>query len=122
MRQWRPVVVGQCLKDAGTSPSVAGRWNLIYALVTKSNVKTLAKELLTYLALGPRRHGVQGGSDREDLCGRGQVSLRARQWQIETIIQVLATAGSLTQENVSTDLILLISRSTALHAARLRCV
>ena len=38
-----------------------------------------------------------------------------KQWHVETIIAVLTTAGSLTKENVATDLILLILKNPTLH-------
>ena len=103
----------ECLKDLDVSIRRRAL-DLIYALVTKSNVKTLAKELLTYLAL------TSGDSDfKADLTDKIVLVVEkyapSRQWHIETISAVLVTAGTLTKENVSTDLILLISRSTALH-------
>ena len=103
----------ECLKDVDVSIRRRAL-DLIYALVTKSNVKTLAKELLTYLAL------TSGDSDfkadlTDKICMVVDKFAPSKQWHIETIVAVLATAGTLTKENVSTDLILLISRSTALH-------
>ena len=83
--------------------------------MTKSNVKTLAKELLTYLSL--TSGDVEFKTDLTDkICQVVDRFAPSKQWHIETITAVLVTAGSLTKENVSTDLILLISRSTALHA------
>ena len=89
--------------------------DLIYALVTKSNVKTLAKELLTYLAL------TTGDTEfKADLTDKivAVVDKYAptKHWHVETIIAVLTTAGSLTKENVATDLILLILKNPPLHA------
>ena len=104
----------ECLKDVDISIRRRAL-DLIYALVTKSNVKTLAKELLTYLAL------TTGDTEfKADLTEKIVAVVDrfapSKQWQVETIIAVLVTAGSLTQENTATDLILLISRSANLHA------
>ena len=104
----------ECLKDLDVSIRRRAL-DLIYALVTKSNVKTLAKELLTYLAL------TTGDSEfKADLTDKIVVVVDkfapSKHWHVETIIAVLTTAGSLTKENVATDLILLILKNPALHA------
>ena len=103
----------ECLKDLDVSIRRRAL-DLIYALVTKSNVKTLAKELLTYLAL------TTGDSEfKTDLTEKIVVVVDrfapTKHWHVETIIAVLTTAGSLTKENVATDLILLILKNPTLH-------
>ena len=103
----------ECLKDLDVSIRRRAL-DLIYALVTRSNVKTLAKELLTYLAL------TTGDSEfKTDLTDKIVVVVDrfapSKHWHVETIIAVLTTAGSLTKENVATDLILLILKNPALH-------
>ena len=106
-------IVVECLKDADVSIRRRAL-DLIYALVTKSNIKTLAKELLTYLAL------TTGDSEfKADLTDKIVVVVDkfapSKQWHVETIIAVLISAGSLTKENVATDLILLILKNPTLH-------
>lgn len=98
-----------CLKDSDISIRRRAL-DLIYALVTKNNVEALVKELLNYLALTSGDQEFK--SDLTDkICMVAERFAPNRLWHIETIINVLATAGSFTKENVATDLIQLISRS-----------
>ena len=112
-KQSRPIIVGNCLKDVDVSIRRRAL-DLIYALVTKSNVKTLAKELLTYLALTTGDNEFK--TDLTDkICVVVDRYAPSKHWHVETIIAVLTTAGSLTKENVATDLILLILKNPTLH-------
>lgn len=89
--------------------------DLIYALVTKNNVKALVKELLNYLAL--TSGDLEFKADlTEKICLVVERFAPSKHWHIDTIIQVLQTAGNFTRENVATDLILLIARTPNLHA------
>ena len=89
--------------------------DLIYALVTKNNVKALVKELLNYLAL--TSGDLEFKADlTEKICLVVERFAPSKHWHIDTIIQVLQTAGNFTRESVATDLILLIARTPNLHA------
>ena len=89
--------------------------DLIYALVTKNNVKALVKELLNYLAL--TSGDLEFKADlTEKICLVVERFAPSKHWHIDTIIQVLQTAGNFTRENVATDLILLIARTPNLQA------
>jgi len=106
--------VVDCLKDADISIRRRAL-DLIYALVTKNNVKALVKELLNYLAL--TSGDVEFKADlTEKICLVVERFAPSKHWHIETIIQVLSTAGNYTRENVATDLILLIARTPNLQA------
>jgi len=99
-----------CLKDADISIRRRAL-DLIYALVTKNNVKALAKELLNYLSL--TSGDIEFKSDLTDkICLVVDRYAPSKQWQIETIISVLTIAGNFTQDHVAPDLILLIARSS----------
>jgi len=88
--------------------------DLIYALVTKNNVKALVKELLNYLAL--TSGDLEFKADlTEKICLVVERFAPSKHWHIDTIIQVLQTAGNFTRENVATDLILLIARTPNLQ-------
>lgn len=105
--------VVDCLKDADISIRRRAL-DLIYALVTKSNVKALIKELLNYLAL------TSGDSEfktdlTDKICVVAERFAPNRRWHIDTLIDVLRTAGTFTRENVTCDVITLISRSKAAH-------
>ncbi len=106
--------VVDCLKDADISIRRRAL-DLIYALVTKSNVKPLVKELLNYLALASG--DVEFKSDLTDkICLVVEKYAPNKLWHIETIIQVLNTAGNFTRENVAIDLIYLMARTKDLYA------
>jgi hypothetical protein len=106
--------VVDCLKDADISIRRRAL-DLIYALVTKNNVKALVKELLNYLAL--TSGDLEFKADlTEKICLVVERFAPSKHWHIETIVQVLQTAGNFTRENVATDLILLIARTPNLHA------
>jgi AP-1 complex subunit gamma-1 len=99
-----------CLKD----PDISIRrrsLDLIYALVTKNNVKALVKELLNYLALTSGDNEFKADLT-EKICLVVDKFAPNKHWHMDTIITVLATAGNFARENVFTDLILLIARSS----------
>ena len=106
--------VVECLKDADISIRRRAL-DLIYALVTKSNVKALVKELLVYLQVASA--DIEFRSDlTEKICSVVDKYAPSKHWQIDTIIEVLACAGNYTRETVVTDLIMLISRTPQLQA------
>jgi AP-1 complex subunit gamma-1 len=105
--------VVDCLKDCDISIRRRAL-DLIYALVTKNNVKALVKELLNYLGL------TSGDSEfktdlTEKICLVVDKFAPSKHWQIDTIIAVLQSAGPYAQESVHTDLILLITRTPNLQ-------
>lgn len=105
--------VVDCLKDADISIRRRAL-DLIYALVTKSNVRALVKELLNYLALASG--DVEFKADlTEKICLVVDRFAPSKRWHIDTLIQVLAIAGSYTREAVPSNLIGLIARSKTLH-------
>lgn len=113
MQRHRNTVV-DCLKDADISIRRRAL-DLIYALVTKNNVKALVKELLNYLAL--TSGDLEFKADlTEKICLVVERFAPSKHWHIDTIIQVLQTAGNFTRDNVATDLILLIARTPNLQA------
>lgn len=103
-----------CLKDADVSIRKRAL-DLIYALVTPNNVRALIKELLNYLSL------TSGDAEfktdlTEKICMVADKFAPSKRWHIDSLINVLATAGSLTTDNVAADLVLLISQTKSLHA------
>jgi len=110
-RQRNTVVV--CLKDADISIRRRAL-DLIYALVTKNNVKALVKELLNYLAL--TSGDLDFKADMADkICIVVQKHAPSRKWHIDTLLQVLASAGDVSRDYVPSDLIQLIGRSVELQ-------
>ena len=103
-----------CLKDADISIRRRAL-DLIYALVTKTNVQALVKELLNYLVL------TTGDADfktdlTEKICVVIERFAPDTRWHIDTICEVLITAGNLAKPVVATDLIALISQADDMHA------
>ena len=111
--------VVDCLKDADISIRRRAL-DLIYALVTKNNVRALVKELLNYLSL------TSGDTDfkadlTDKICTVVEKFAPSRRWHVETVVSVLAAAGPFIRETVPVDLIALLTRSKDLqpYAARL---
>jgi len=112
LQKHRSTVV-DCLKD----PDISIRQRaleLIYYMVNKENVESLAAELLNYLVLCPREH-------RRDICTR---ILRVVEkyspddrWRVDTLITMLTIAGREASRDVQSATIIYISRSSAdIHA------
>jgi len=112
LQKHRTTVV-ECLKD----PDISIRQRaleLIYYMVNKDNVESLAAELLNYLVLCPREH-------RRDICNR---ILRVVEkyspddrWRVDTLITMLTLAGREASRDVQSATIIYISRSPAdIHA------
>ena len=112
LQKHRSTVV-DCLKD----PDISIRQRaleLIYYMVNKDNVESLAGELLNYLVLCPRDH-------RRDICTR---ILRVVEkfspddrWRVDTLITMLTIAGREASRDVQSATIIYISRSPAdIHA------
>ena len=112
LQKHRSTVV-QCLKD----PDISIRQRaleLIYYMVNKDNVESLAAELLNYLVLCPREH-------RRDICTR---ILRVVEkfspddrWRVDTLITMLTIAGREASRDVQSATIIYISRSPVdIHA------
>lgn len=107
-------VIVDCLKD----PDVSIRrraLDLIYALVTKANAKALVKELLNYLGMTSGDQEFKADLT-EKICNVVERFALSRRWHIDTVISVLCAAGNFTRDNVSVDLISLISRTKDLQA------
>jgi AP-1 complex subunit gamma-1 len=107
-------VVVDCLKDSDLSIRRRAL-DLIYALVNKDNVKALVKELLNYLAL-PSSDKDFKADLTDKICLVVDRHAPSKRWHIDTIISVLAIAGSYTREQVVANLISLIIRTKSLHA------
>lgn len=112
LQKHRSTVV-DCLKD----PDISIRQRaleLIYYMVNRENVESLAAELLNYLVLCPREH-------RRDICTR---ILRVVEkfspddrWRVDTLITMLTIAGREASRDVQSATIIYISRSTPdIHA------
>jgi AP-1 complex subunit gamma-1 len=109
---YRNTVV-DCLKDLDVSIRRRAL-ELVYALVTKTNVRVLVKELLNYLAL------TTGDQDfkaelTEKICLVVEKFAPSRRWHIQTMITVLASAGPFIRETGPVDLIALITRCKELQ-------
>ncbi len=106
LQKHRSTVV-DCLKD----PDISIRQRaleLIYYMVNRENVESLAAELLNYLVLCPREH-------RRDICTR---ILRVVEkfspddrWRVDTLITMLTIAGREASRDVQSATIIYISRS-----------
>lgn len=104
-----------CLKD----PDISIRrraLDLVYALVSKGNVKSLVKELLNYLTSTPSTE-VEFKKDLSDkIVNIVERFAPSKRWQIDTMISVLAAAGGLSSESTLTDLVALVAQAKELHA------
>jgi AP-1 complex subunit gamma-1 len=103
-----------CLKDADISIRRRAL-DLIYALVTKANVVALVKELLNYLV--STTGDVEFKTDlTEKICVVIERFAPDTRWHVDTVIEVLSTAGEIAQPHVATDLITLVSQSESMYA------
>jgi len=106
LQKHRSTVV-DCLKD----PDISIRQRaleLIYYMVNRENIESLAAELLNYLVLCPREH-------RRDICTR---ILRVVEkfspddrWRVDTLITMLTIAGRESSRDVQSATVIYISRS-----------
>lgn len=103
-----------CLKDADISIRRRAL-DLIYALVTSKNVKDLVTELLNYLALTSGDKEFKADLT-EKICVVVERYAVSPKWHIDTIVQVLITAGKYARPHVVTDLIALASQNKDLYA------
>jgi AP-1 complex subunit gamma-1 len=83
-------IILECLKD--TDVSIRKRaLDLIFALVSEENVKSLAKELLHQLVVAEKDF-------KEQLCGKICIAIAKyapnRRWQIDTLIKVMCVGGN----------------------------
>jgi len=110
VQRHRTTVV-ECLKD----PDISIRkraLELIYALVNETNIKILALELLNFLgSCGPELRGDLAAK----LCAVTERFAPSKRWQINTILKVLAIAGTSVPEEVISNLIVLIAANPDLH-------
>nr|CCA14982.1 clathrinadaptor gamma chain putative [Albugo laibachii Nc14] len=102
-----------CLKDPDASIRQRAL-ELVYALVNESNIQTLAREMLNYLVVASNDQKMALCSRIADAVDRYAPST---QWHIDTLISMLSIAGAaLPDDRISNNLILLIQRTTDLHA------
>jgi AP-1 complex subunit gamma-1 len=108
-------VIVECLKDADVSIRRRAL-ELVYALVNEDNVRSLAKEMLAYLA-------VADVESKPDVCAKIATSAArfapSLRWHVDTLITMIAAAGNYARREISSGLVYHISHAptTAEHAA-----
>ncbi|OQS07179.1 AP-1 complex subunit gamma-1 [Thraustotheca clavata] len=101
-----------CLKDPDASIRQRAL-ELIYALVNETNIQSLAREMLNYLVVSPN-------DQKPALCSRIADAVEryapTQRWHIDTLITMLSITGSsLTDEHISSSLIVLIQKNPDMH-------
>lgn len=95
-----------CLRDPDSSIRVRAL-DLIYALLSKSNVEALTTELLNYLVIA-------SSEQKEDVCSRLTPLIEkfapSKSWHIDTLITMLSIAGSEAPQTAWQTLIVLIGQ------------
>lgn len=99
--------VVDCLKDVDISIRRRAL-DLIYALVTPTNVSALLKELLNYLGLTSGDDEFKADLTRK-ICAVAERFTPSPRWQLDALVAVLHKAGSYTEEAVFGDLVSLVS-------------
>uniref|UniRef100_H3CR83 AP-1 complex subunit gamma n=1 Tax=Tetraodon nigroviridis TaxID=99883 RepID=H3CR83_TETNG len=100
-----------CLKDQDASVKRRAL-DLSLALVSASNVRSMMKELLTFLSTCPPDLRAQTASGIFNAAERYAPSQR---WHIDTILHVLTTAGGDVRDETVPNLIQLITNASELH-------
>ncbi|KAJ0044298.1 hypothetical protein NL108_003337, partial [Boleophthalmus pectinirostris] len=100
-----------CLKDPDASVKRRAL-ELSLALVSASNIRSMMKELLTFLSTCPLELRAQAASGIFAAAERYSPSQR---WHIDTILHVLTTAGGDVRDETVPNLIQLITTASELH-------
>lgn len=111
VRRHRATIV-HCLRD----PDVSIRrraFELVFLLVDNESVEALTREMVNYLR-------VAGPDDRTELCNKIATIVDnfspSVQWQIDTLITMLAIAGNYCKQEVQSSLLYLLSQATDFQA------
>ncbi|XP_022247312.1 AP-1 complex subunit gamma-1-like [Limulus polyphemus] len=102
----------ECLKD----PDVSLRrraMELCFALINGNNIRTMTKELLTFLEKADPEFKSQCSSK---LFITAEMYAPSKRWHMDTMIKVLTIAGNYVPDDVVGNLIQMISETTPLHA------
>lgn len=100
-----------CLKD----PDVSIRrraLELCFALINTQNIRAMTKELLVFLEKADPEFKALCSSN---LFIAAEMYAPTKRWHIDTMIQVLTTAGNYVRDDVVGSLIQLISETSSLH-------
>ncbi|KAI1285283.1 AP-1 complex subunit gamma-1 [Halotydeus destructor] len=102
----------ECLKD----PDVSIRkkaMELCFALINANNIKSMSKELIAFLEKADPEFKAVCSSN---LCLAAEKHAPGSKWHIDTMINVLKTAGNFVRDDVVGNLIQLISDTGSYHA------
>lgn len=97
--------ITECLKDPDGSLRKKAM-QLCFALINASNIKTISKELLSYLQVAEPENKCICSSNLFHCADRYSPSV---QWQIDTLVQVLTLAGNYVRDDLVCSVIQLIS-------------
>tara|TARA_R110002050_G_scaffold186792_2_gene321125 strand:- start:414 stop:1001 length:588 start_codon:yes stop_codon:yes gene_type:complete len=106
------VTIVECLKD----PDISIRrraLDLVYSLVNTNNVRTLVREMLTFLLNSDLEFRADLGAK---ICLVTEKFAPNRKWHLDTIVRVLSIAGEYIHDDVVSSLVGMISQNEALHA------
>jgi len=101
-----------CVKDADVSIRRRAL-ELVYALVNESNIRPLTRELLDYLT-------VCDAEFRPDLTAKVAALVQRfapdKRWHVDQLVAVMSQQGTLVEEQVVRELIVLVTNAPELHA------
>ncbi|KAK5584544.1 hypothetical protein RB653_006157 [Dictyostelium firmibasis] len=102
----------ECLKDPDVSIRCRAL-DLIYSLVTESNIRVLVRELLNFLLIADAQFKSELVAK---LCIVTEKYAPNKRWQIDTILRVMSIAGNFIPDEVPSNLIQLISSTPELSS------
>ncbi|KYQ91955.1 clathrin-adaptor gamma chain [Tieghemostelium lacteum] len=102
----------ECLKDPDVSIRCRAL-DLIYSLVTESNIRVLVRELLNFLLISDAQFKAELVAK---LCIVTEKYAPNKRWHIDTILRVMSIAGNFIPDEVPSNLVQLISSSPELSS------
>lgn len=111
MQRHRNTII-DCLKDADISIRKRAL-DVTYSLVDETNIKSMTKELLTYLLVAETDF-------KEELCSKLCMAVEKfspnRQWQIDTLIKIMCLGGSHVKEEQREKFCRVVAATPELHS------
>ncbi|KAI3433299.1 hypothetical protein D9Q98_003118 [Chlorella vulgaris] len=106
----------ECVKDADISIRRRAL-ELVYALVSEGNIRTLAQELLDYLRLCDPEFKPDLANK---VCQLVQRYAPDKRWYIDSLLQVLVQAGAYVRDDACRALLLVVVNAAQLHGYAVR--